>query len=732
MQALATVMAEIPRDTFDVSTLAGKVGSDPMTLTAWVRDNTYWVPYSGALRGPRGVLMDRLGSSLDRSLLLAELLTDAGHSVRLATRTLSDAAASAIVTRAQAIPVEIPGTRLEVPGEPSAEEYTRYAELSGLDASVLKAGTAAMRSRATSAAEEAQRRVVSQTAFLTSATNAHPAANDRSVHAAAKEHWWVQVQHGSEWIDLDPFGPAEASAIHEAPQQTFPYEVGVDGRLPVPDRYVHAVTIRIVVEASTAKDRKEQVVLTHTLHPAEAAGASIVFRNIARDWPSPETLTAAGGPAALKDIALKQTEWLPSLSVGQRTVEQASFTLAGDLNPQPRQGGGRQSSGSPLGGFDALSGGETTAESEAQLTAEWIEYEVRTPDAPPRVVRREVFDLLGPEQRSTTNHAAPEMTDSKRLLRSLALLTTVEILPMGSRLSPEFTLHRSLQALDENQDALTHVASELAAHNSQKAFEHGLRLKPTSDRLFDLALARFAWSPAAGDVYLASPNVLTFRTGLRVDASDRLIEQSGFDIVVNAVAVRPGASRSAFQARLTQGVADTNTEAILQGADRVSNAAIALAEQPGAEAWITLQGPADSALEKSDWPLQSRLQLKQTLAHGYVVVIPKSVAHEPADRVWWRIDPRTGDTLGMGELGWGQGLAEKVLVTALVFVEGGWGTFLACSVVQDARGETEYVGKCLCAGLAGGAIAGGAVTAGVGGLVAAMALAGMLKEAICV
>jgi hypothetical protein len=137
-------------------------------------------------------------------------------------------------------------------------------------------------------------------------------------------------------------------------------------------------------------------------------------------------------------------------------------------------------------------------------------------------------------------------------------------------------------------------------------------------------------------------------------------------------------------------------------------------------------------LEKSDWPLQSRLQLKQTLEHGYVVVIPKSLAHEPADRVWWRIDPRTGDTLGMGELGWGQGLAEKVLVTALVFVEGGWGTFLACSVVQDARGETEYVGKCLCAGLAGGAIAGGAVTAGVGGLVAAMALAGMLKEAICV
>jgi hypothetical protein len=47
-----------------------QLGRDPQVLFEWVRDNTWWIPYRGVLRGPAGVLMDRLGNSLDRSLLL--------------------------------------------------------------------------------------------------------------------------------------------------------------------------------------------------------------------------------------------------------------------------------------------------------------------------------------------------------------------------------------------------------------------------------------------------------------------------------------------------------------------------------------------------------------------------------------------------------------------------------------------------------------------------------------
>src|SRR5208282_5744340 len=61
---------QIPRDTFDMQAVIDKVGKDPQKLFEWVRDNTYFVPYRGLLRGDRGVLMDRLGNSLDRAMLL--------------------------------------------------------------------------------------------------------------------------------------------------------------------------------------------------------------------------------------------------------------------------------------------------------------------------------------------------------------------------------------------------------------------------------------------------------------------------------------------------------------------------------------------------------------------------------------------------------------------------------------------------------------------------------------
>ena len=86
--ALEDIAKEIPRDAFDPQAIVDKVGRDPIALFEWVRDNTYLVPYRGVLRGPIGVLMDRKGNSLDRALLLHQLLVRAGHVVRLATGDL--------------------------------------------------------------------------------------------------------------------------------------------------------------------------------------------------------------------------------------------------------------------------------------------------------------------------------------------------------------------------------------------------------------------------------------------------------------------------------------------------------------------------------------------------------------------------------------------------------------------------------------------------------------------
>src|SRR5437764_12381128 len=66
MRAIQDAERDAPRDTFDLSAIVTARGRDAARLFQWVRDQTVWVPYRGCLRGEVGVLMDRIGNSLDR------------------------------------------------------------------------------------------------------------------------------------------------------------------------------------------------------------------------------------------------------------------------------------------------------------------------------------------------------------------------------------------------------------------------------------------------------------------------------------------------------------------------------------------------------------------------------------------------------------------------------------------------------------------------------------------
>jgi len=68
--AIAATVKQIPRDSFDVETIVDQVGRDPAKLFAWVRDNTFWAPYRGTLRGATGVLIGSAGKQ-PRSFIAA-------------------------------------------------------------------------------------------------------------------------------------------------------------------------------------------------------------------------------------------------------------------------------------------------------------------------------------------------------------------------------------------------------------------------------------------------------------------------------------------------------------------------------------------------------------------------------------------------------------------------------------------------------------------------------------
>ena len=203
------------------------LGTDPLAILDWVSSETDWVPYIGVLRSPLGMLMDRSGNSLDRALLLSDLLMRAGLETRLARTSLPDDVAAGVAVR----------------------ELSR----SGMGARDGQIGTdqtaADYRARAATTAAELMQ-------LLPLPTGASDVLSDVATEAMA-DHWWVQVLLDGDWVDLDPIFGDRPDA---RPDATSTFELG-----ELPESLRHSVTLRVVIERKEGDGRIEDVAFEQTL-----------------------------------------------------------------------------------------------------------------------------------------------------------------------------------------------------------------------------------------------------------------------------------------------------------------------------------------------------------------------------------------------------------------------------------------------------------------------------------
>jgi hypothetical protein len=328
--------------------------------------------------------------------------------------------------------------------------------------------------------------------------------------------------------------------------------------------------------------------------------------------------------------------------------------------------------------------------------------------------------------------------------RALSLLHTIQVLPVVCRLSPQYVMEQTLTGIIGNAAAVSAIAASVAARDLDTLIAHAKRMKPSSDRLLSLALERFEWNRSSQDVYLDTPNILSSRVVMTADSAGRLQVRHGFDIVANDVAVRLGVTTSPFQVRLSQGIADTNAEALLVRPARAVNAGTMMsAGTPVRSDWVTLRKSDDPAWSNPPWPTGVRARMRQAVDAGYVVVAPRTTGAAGAPEwAWWQIDPRTGSTLGIGQSGWGQAVVEKSLLDVLLPAQLAFQLFFAWAflycIANDSASSAESwtitsdnLGKCACAGLAAGAAAGAFVAAPAYGVGLAMVAAAVYKEAVC-
>jgi hypothetical protein len=657
LRAVADGDRDMPQDHWDVGYVARHLGSDTAREFRWVQQHTFWIPYRGTLRGPVGVLMDRLGDSLDRALLLAAMIQQSGRAVRLAHATLPPDRASTLLMARYADRV---GARRAAvaPSDPIAQIAASYSlDEKAVRRTLSTQAALRVRQRARTLQRVADQAKRLSAAVGTPGTAAAAASIDAALDAAA-DHWWTQTLEGGTWHDLDLDGGPSGAPLGS-----------LDGTLDpgaLPDNLRHQITVRVITEQWANGTLSERTAIERTLRPADLIGTPVMLHFAPADWPADFPPPNMDPTQGFRQVELGQHAWTLTLTTGTNAVAQMNVTEAGDVvAPKAGSAGGAYSHfGNAL--EDALGKSsepvapKTAPASDKVLTAASIEYEIQTPGQPPQKIRRTVFDLVGPAARAARPVARPRIDDATRLRRSLALTMETEILPEVCRFVPQFVTHLTAESLLANKDVLTAAVRGDLPSDYAHAQEVWKKLTPMPTSLYGLALARFVWSRHPASIYIDRPNILT-RHLFFAPTGKRVTLFTATDIVANQIGVDP-AQADPFSVRLEQGVLDTNAEAFL-ASDRptASNAGWAYATSSD---WSTLKSANDlGSIRLSD---EARQQIARDLSAGFVVVAPRAPVPVASGRFegWWRVDPRTGQSLGMGTSGWGQDMVEYLVLLA--------------------------------------------------------------------
>jgi hypothetical protein len=291
------------------------------------------------------------------------------------------------------------------------------------------------------------------------------------------------------------------------------------------------------------------VVLEQAIFPSDVIGQPMSVYHVGNTWSqnwSADRATASG--VSFYEAAIDQREWLPALNVGhRRAVSSLKFTVDGEISSSSLLGTTHRATG---GIADVFAGDEAPA--AGHLTAEWIEYEIRTPGASPRKLRHEIFDVLGPAARSTGQPQAPNISDEQRLKRAGALAGATEILPLVSEIPVVFLSEvTSVELLASRQKWIDALRTEDPGQQRELL---SAAQDPTSamQALYGYAIARRHLSPVENLVFQDSIGLANLRSYVDFDERGNPVYRALIDLVANNIAALPGGSQSIVSVAMQQ------------------------------------------------------------------------------------------------------------------------------------------------------------------------------------
>ena len=689
---------ELDRSRFELRPLQDKLGTDPDAIFKWVRENTRWVPYQGALKGPRGVLLARQGNTLDRALFLARLMELAGHSVRIANGDASPRRLPDLEKAARASMVaELPDLAPAKKADPK-----RFAEVAAtLDMTVeaLQAETATVHEKRTEftkrLSETTDRHVVALRELLKgedlplAQENKEPL--DR-VKASLRQHYWVQLMtEGNKWKDYDLF--FESGKL---PGLVVIFGAPFEGS-KIPAKLLHAATLKVVVVAVDGTGhRTERVALEYTMTPAHFGAGEFALSFVDLRAPPPAQLfdqLAGKDNAALFASLEKRSEWVPVIAFahGGEPFAQSGFNAEGDLIPDPLAVG--QTVGSRVkAGVSLLE----TLGREAEPTADKTQLaEVRF-----EVATKAGTGVGSVEQRVVYRRANDgEQSEARR--RAVALGRTTQFLVQTGRIPGELAQEVQCESLLSVNLAMRYLLGEAEAGDREEVRKRAAKVMEKTYTFSPVLHALAAERQAAERTrhFHSGPNVLSLMREWSVE-SDTLKRREVVDFLANAIETIPGGGEPGgeFWANLRGGVSDSVLESEAHLARR-AGLSTSRAFFEDAASWQLIKSADDPRL--ASWkapPGEAREAIHADLERGHWVVVDLGASNEDGV-AWWRVNPRTGAALGVvaeGDTVGGAAMPEWLIITLRVVIAAGMHFYNLYKCLFD--GPSSGAGTAVCVG----------------------------------
>lgn len=621
LESIEGAQAKMPRDRFDPAVIVASA-RDPAKLMAWVRDNTRLVSYAGALRGALGVLMDRNGNSLDRSLLLARLLQVAGLDARIVSGRLPAAESAKVLAEShRPFPVAAP------PEDDAGAKRRRELREEASSVSQMILGKVGPLSLA-------------------------PAARESM-------HYWVQFNDGKTWVDLDPTLDAPGQSRVQPQGSPLALDPSTHG-LVRSSELLHSVRMSLLVERWEAGKLIGSPLLSVPFDSAREPLGSITLTFVPVVQKKAVQRSFVTG-AELRRKLLLETAWTPVVVGGRgRGRVTRMFTHAGVVADLQTGSAGPSGIGGMFGGLMGGAGDE--AEAATVLTAVIADYQIGTPGKPTRHVRRFIFDSIGPDARRRAAMEAipkPTWTVQQRLDRGAELAALNDTLVLFAGLPSDLYVHRFAQRAIDAKAATIKVSRGAVDDATLESAADGASFRTLE---FYSASRDSSMHPA---LVVAEPQIVrrVIRCLPNTNAKTLDVQVTG-DLAWNRLSPATGGVAAATaSATIEQGVLDTLLEPAIVFRNTPplpGQATSALFTEAGKQgiAIVWLRDPNDAAL--ANYPISTREMLRLDLQAGQYVIAPsKPVLVDGQPRLgWWRVDPASAQTVGEMDTGLLQDMIE--------------------------------------------------------------------------